>query len=102
MSVRVSTANWRAPWLVIRPDSRLRLVTATVRVSPPGSRGDLGAIGGFVEHQQHPLVRHQAAEQRRLSVRGDGNPDGLDAQRVEEPTYRHGRLHRVAVEAEAP
>lgn len=63
---------------------------------------DLGGVGRVVEHQQHPLVRHQAAEQCRLRVRGGRDAVGLDAQRVEESAHRHGRVHRVAVRAEAP
>lgn len=43
-SVSVPTDRWRAPCPVIRPDSRLRLVTATVQVSPPGSRDVTWAV----------------------------------------------------------
>ncbi|WP_328809355.1 hypothetical protein [Saccharothrix sp. 6-C] len=92
-------------------------VAGTVAVDQrrePGAAGDQHRAGGaarqqrdhlvgggrVVQHDQHPPIRDQAAVPRDLRVRVGRDASGLDAEGVEEPPYRHGRVHRLSRRAE--
>ncbi|WP_167971743.1 hypothetical protein [Lentzea indica] len=63
-------------------------------------RHDLGGVGGVVQHQQHPPVHHQAAEQRGLGVQVGRT--SVYAQRVEESSQRDLGWHRRRLGGEPP
>ena len=56
-------------------------------------RPDLGRVARVVEHDQHPLAVHQAAEQGRPFLKRSGDPVRRDAEGVEEEPQRLARFH---------